>query len=485
MVLQLDDGSYLHTAYAISNVAEELLEDEWSTTERGVGMDYVGQYVDDSPIDSTDATDYEWEELYDLDVDDTDDDDEMPVADEQVQIGAIEEQLNILQQDSEELFDAIGTQADNVRSANDISSSALDIANATNQHFWTDDNGVHVSNEDGNPEGERNTLWNSLGMLFRKGSNYLLNILVGGADGTGDKGVAIYDGTGTSDSHLLARFLDSEISFLEDGEKIFSVERASINPYCSQTKFINWTIDYDTAFFTVVTDATLESVQSLSLKIQYGQTGTSGDRHNTTVILTEDSPSATIYDSSNVVSMVVDASNNVVRVTVTSSSRWIYVGDVTCIYATTSINGAKVVGGAFADLTDAPLFAIGNGTSEQNRSNAMSLDFDGNLKVANLQGTQTGVYTNDARLGNIRILTGNIVCTHMSSVGTQDFEVTFDRPFLYNPNIQLQSLNVFGNYIADISVASPSPTGFKVRIYSRETASHTYNVNWLAIGELT
>lgn len=228
MVLQLDDGQYLHTAYAISNVAEELLEDEWSTTERGVGMDYVGQYVDDSPIDSTDATDYEWEELYDLDVDDTDDDDEMPVADEQVQIGAIEEQLNILQQDSEELFDAIGTQADNVRSANDISSSALDIANATNQHFWTDDNGVHVSNEDGNPEGDRNTLWNSIGMLFRKGAVNLLAILGGGSDGTGSKGVAVYDGSGNTDDNIVAKFTDKGSQIGKEKEAHSVIDKQSM-----------------------------------------------------------------------------------------------------------------------------------------------------------------------------------------------------------------------------------------------------------------
>ena len=208
MVVQLEDGSYLHTAYAISNVASELLPDEWSTTEQGEGMDYVGQYVDDSPLDSDDATDYEWEALYDLDVDDTDEDDVMPVADEQTQLGAIEEQLNILQQDSEELFSALDEQSTNIQQTSDTSSSAYDIAHATGQHFWTDDDGVHISNEEGNPEGERNTLWNSLGMLFRKASNYLLAILVGGADGTGEKGLAVYDGTGNVDENIVAKFTD-------------------------------------------------------------------------------------------------------------------------------------------------------------------------------------------------------------------------------------------------------------------------------------
>lgn len=206
MVIELDDGRFLHTAYAISNVAEELLPDEWSTTEQGEGMDYVGQYTDDSPVDSDDATDYEWSALYDLDVDDTDDDDVMPVADEQAQIGAIEEQLNILQQDSEDLFNAIEEQSTNIQQTSETSSSAYDIAQATGQHFWTDDNGVHISNQENVAEGERNSLWNSLGMLFRRYANYLLAILVGGADGTGEKGLAIYDGEGNNDGNIVAKF---------------------------------------------------------------------------------------------------------------------------------------------------------------------------------------------------------------------------------------------------------------------------------------
>ena len=206
MVIELESGRYLHTAYAISDVAEELLPDEWSTTERADGMDYVGTYTDDSPTDSTDATDYEWEEIYDLDVDDTDEDDEMPVAEEQSQIASVEERLNILEQDSENMNEAIDNLNTNVEGASTISSDAMDIAQATGQHFWTDTDGVHISNEEGVAEGERNSLWNSLGMLFRKGANNIIAILTGGASGTGEKGLAIYDGDGNSDDNIVASF---------------------------------------------------------------------------------------------------------------------------------------------------------------------------------------------------------------------------------------------------------------------------------------
>lgn len=79
--------------------------------------------------------------------------------------------------------------------------SAEDIAEATGQHFWADDDGLHVSSEPDLPAATRNTIWNSLGMLFRKGLNPILGIL------TGDNPrVAIYDGQGSGEEHEVASF---------------------------------------------------------------------------------------------------------------------------------------------------------------------------------------------------------------------------------------------------------------------------------------
>lgn len=62
-----------------------------------------------------------------------------------------------------------------------IAQQALAVAEATGQHFWDDDNGAHVT-ELPREEWEAqqtgpNSLWNSLGMLFRNGLNNLLAIL--------------------------------------------------------------------------------------------------------------------------------------------------------------------------------------------------------------------------------------------------------------------------------------------------------------------
>ena len=79
--------------------------------------------------------------------------------------------------------------------------NAEDIAEATSQHFWADTDGVHVSSEADLPTATRNAIFNSLGMLFRKGANILLGILTG----TNPK-VAIYDGEGNTDDHIVASF---------------------------------------------------------------------------------------------------------------------------------------------------------------------------------------------------------------------------------------------------------------------------------------
>lgn len=79
--------------------------------------------------------------------------------------------------------------------------AATEVANATAQHFWYDDNGAHVSTEAGEAEGTQNSLWNSLGMLFRKGANNLMALVTGTSPS-----VVIYDGTGNTAANVVASF---------------------------------------------------------------------------------------------------------------------------------------------------------------------------------------------------------------------------------------------------------------------------------------
>lgn len=90
--------------------------------------------------------------------------------------------------------------------AQTAANAAVTTANATAQHFWHDNNGVHVSSVAGSADGTMNTLWNSLGMLFRKGANNLLSLVTGDSPG-----VHIYDGAGNAAANIVASFTSTLI----------------------------------------------------------------------------------------------------------------------------------------------------------------------------------------------------------------------------------------------------------------------------------
>lgn len=83
-----------------------------------------------------------------------------------------------------------------------LAQSALDVANATGQHFWDDSNGAHVTEAtredfEQNQSGP-NSLINSLGMLIRNGLNNLMAVLT--------TGIAMYDGMGNAAANIIASF---------------------------------------------------------------------------------------------------------------------------------------------------------------------------------------------------------------------------------------------------------------------------------------
>ena len=79
-----------------------------------------------------------------------------------------------------------------------IADEADRLANATNQHFFADDGGIHVTEAEGDPTTEHNILINSLGMLLRYATNYLVSIT--------QSATAFYDGLGNASSNLMAYF---------------------------------------------------------------------------------------------------------------------------------------------------------------------------------------------------------------------------------------------------------------------------------------
>lgn len=104
------------------------------------------------------------------------------------------------------------TVSEGVEDVAAIAQEALDVAEATGQHFWTDSDGIHVTevtqeewgdSADPNYHSGANVLLNAIGQLFRDGLNNLLAIL--------PTGIAIYDGNGNAAGNILAQFTASII----------------------------------------------------------------------------------------------------------------------------------------------------------------------------------------------------------------------------------------------------------------------------------
>lgn len=85
-----------------------------------------------------------------------------------------------------------------VRDTQDAVTEAREIADATNQHFWTDDNGVHISTAEGEASSGINLLMNALGILLRINSLPLAQF--------SSSQVAFYDGSGSNADHIVALF---------------------------------------------------------------------------------------------------------------------------------------------------------------------------------------------------------------------------------------------------------------------------------------
>lgn len=94
---------------------------------------------------------------------------------------------------------AVGAVRKAANAARGLARDAKAIAEATGQYFWRDDSGAHVSTEKNNPAGPQNTIWNSLGMLFRSGTTNLLAIVAGA-----DSGMDVYDGQGNDEDNIIA-----------------------------------------------------------------------------------------------------------------------------------------------------------------------------------------------------------------------------------------------------------------------------------------
>lgn len=126
---------------------------------------------------------------------------------------------------------------DNSELAKTLASEADAIAKATNQHFWDDNDGAHVTEvtqEEWKAATEKkgaNSLWNSLGMLFRKGMRNLMALVVDDPDDEilGTTGVAIYDGQGNNPENIVASFTESAAQIGADESPHMVIDSAGVH----------------------------------------------------------------------------------------------------------------------------------------------------------------------------------------------------------------------------------------------------------------
>lgn len=110
-------------------------------------------------------------------------------------------------------------------------------------------------------------------------------------------------------------------------------------------------------------------------------------------------------------------------------------------------------------------FIIGNGSSDNNRSNALTVDWDGKIQTPQMQA-------------------GNIGATSVSANSYTDVAVTFSKAMSGTPIVvccvvSTSTAGAIGSITA--TVTSTSTTGFTCRIFNAGSTARTPAVNWIAM----
>ena len=116
-----------------------------------------------------------------------------------------------------------------IAAARGVADAAHTVANAVNQHFFADTNGIHVTETTQEDWDESHTganvLINSIGQLFRDGLNNLLTLTTE----NGARALTIWDGLGNAASDVIASFTGDGANFYSNGSIGLRVGRVLFN----------------------------------------------------------------------------------------------------------------------------------------------------------------------------------------------------------------------------------------------------------------
>lgn len=325
----------------------------------------------------------------------------------------------------EQLIDTDGKADAALEDADAASTAAIEaqrVANAVNQHFWVDTDGAHVTevtqDEWNNPMGQTyhagfNSLWNSLGMLFR---NALRNLV-----GITSSAISFFDGAGNGSNNIVAMLgidgarigrENAAHTTITDTETVFhdadgnEAGKISMSAEGAVTASTSHTITANTSWQSYTLEG-LEPLPDFTLGYLVLTVLVDGTAQRVVNIasLSEPQYSATIGDTTNVTFQAMQsgdtwvaamsARHNVAGATadVAFSLSWKYGGtapmyafgtsDNAGAYSFSAGTGLKAAGesqavlGRYNKPNQTDLLIIGNGTSDANRSNAFRVDSQG------------------------------------------------------------------------------------------------------------
>ena len=308
------------------------------------------------------------------------------------------------------ISDAGRGKAVSVATLTQIAQDADAIATATDQHFWADSGGVHVSTDEDDPAGAQNIIMNSAGVLLREGSDYLAAFT--------PSAVAFYDGNGNTADNITASFGSSGaivgssdsstavitsdgLTLYDDGGTIITEMVKGVTPQsqgiiadfqCSGMETRSLVLTYTPqGGATIYVRPWSNNVLGTQVTFTYG---TSAGPENIVV-------SGTTYGTLSYDGSVTFTYEPIADIGANSKLRFSYPtssyypphftlgiasgtpGDFSVAMGLgIDVTNAYAVGtGAYNDVTNAPLFSVGNGGADNMRSNAFEVDSYGNVRM--------------------------------------------------------------------------------------------------------
>lgn len=141
-----------------------------------------------------------------------------------------------------------------VERSSQVADAAKAIATATDQYFWEDTNGVHVSTENKVAAGVRNILINSLGIILRERLNNLAALAAGD--------LSFFDGLGNNTSNIVARFGSSGAQIGSVDGTHLTVDSDSVDVVDGSSNTL-LTMGADTGALVALIQTALEALQIL------------------------------------------------------------------------------------------------------------------------------------------------------------------------------------------------------------------------------